>query len=65
MNKWILIKILITLLLIYNIYDLYIRLKDYIENEETRERLSASLVLIKTMGIIVMLIILLYGFPNK
>ena len=65
MNKWILIKILITLLLIYNIYDLYIRLKDYIENKETRERLSASLVLIKTVGIIVMSIILLYGFPHK
>lgn len=62
---WILLKIIIFIYLIYLFNDLYKRLKDYVENEETRERLSASLVLIQTIGVIVLLIMALFGFPNK
>lgn len=65
MNKWILIKILIALLLIFQIYFLCKLLKNYIEDEETRERLSASLVLMKAIAVIVYLIMSLCMLPNK
>lgn len=66
MNKWILLKTLISLLLIYYINDLYKLIKDLKENKaERKDNLPAHTLPITTLGLIVMLIVLLYGFPNK
>lgn len=66
MNKWIVIKIIIVLFLIYLIYDLSTLIKKLsTKNNNEGGGLSLSLVIIRTIGVIIMLIMALFEFPNK